>query len=346
MPSLSRSHLESEAPRLLGLVALAALVYLGAAAGMAYIAGFSEVRHAIQRPRWEWLVVSGGAVVLSFVGYYFGYRGVGQVEEGPMDLEPRERLAAVAAGFGGFLAHGGSAIDRFVMRLAGASERETKVRVALLGGFEHAVLTLPGTIAAVALLIEGRSEPHLDFLIPWAIGPAIGFAIAFWAAARYRERLRGREGWRAHVSVLLDTVHLIGQLASHPITYAAALGGMLLFWLADILSLWTAMAAFGYRMNWAAVVIGFGTAMIVTRRTGPLGGAGILMAALPPTLWQCGAPWVPAVLGTFAYRAFTLWMPMPLSFLAIPKLRQLGRESAELPDAETEAEEKEPAVSR
>jgi uncharacterized membrane protein YbhN (UPF0104 family) len=345
-PPLDSHHLEREAPQLIGLVALAALLYLGAAAGMAYIAGFDEVWHAIQSPRWWWLVAACGAVGLSFLGYYFGYRGVGQVEDGPMDLEPRERLAAVTAGFGGFLAHGGSAIDRFVMRLAGASKRETKVRVALLGGFEHAVLTVPGTIAAIVLLIEGRREPHLDFLIPWALGPALGFAIAFWAAARYRERLRGRGGWRARVSILLDTVHLVGEMGRNPLRYAAALGGMLLFWLADIFALWAAMAAFGYRMNWAAVVIGFGTAMIVTRRTGPLGGAGILMAALPPTLWQCGAPWVPAVLGTFAYRFFTLWMPMPFSFAAIPKLRQLGRESGELPATETEAEEKEPAVSR
>ena len=346
MSIFSRSHLEQEAPQLGGLVALAAALDLGAVAGMAYIAGFSKIWHAIQHPRWEWLVVSAGAVALSFVGYYFGYRGVGQVEEGPDDLETGERLAAVAAGFGGFLAHGGSAIDRFVMRLAGASKRETKVRVALLGGFEHAMLTIPGTIAAIVLLVQRPKLPHLDFLIPWAVGPALGFALAFWAAERYRERLRGRGGWRGRLSILLDTAHLVGQLGRHPLQYAPALGGMLLFWLADILSLWAAMAAFGFHMNVAAAVIAFGTAMIVTRRTGPLGGAGILMAALPPTLWQCGAPWVPAVLGTFVYRFYTLWLPMPVSFAAIPKLRELGRESGELPDEETEAEENEPAVSR
>lgn len=313
---------------------------------MASIAGFAGVRHAIERPSWGWLAASLGAVVLSFVGYYFGYRGVGQVEDGPMDLEPRERLAAVAAGFGGFLAHGGSAIDRFVMRFAGASQRETKVRVGLLAGFEHGVLTVPGTTAAVALLAEGARRPPLDFLIPWAVGPALGFAVAFRAAGRYRERLRGREGWRGRLSILLDTAQLVRELGRHPVRHGDALAGMLLFWLADMFSLWAAMAAFGYRMNGAAEVIGFGTAMIVTRRTGPLGGAGILMAALPPTLWQCGAPWVPAVLGTFAYRFFTLWLPMPFSFAAVPKLRQLGRESGELPEEETEAEQAEPAVSR
>jgi hypothetical protein len=68
----SRSHLEEDAPKLGGLVALAAALDLAAAAGMAYIAGFSNVWHR-QHPTWEWLVVSAGAVALSFVGYYFGY---------------------------------------------------------------------------------------------------------------------------------------------------------------------------------------------------------------------------------------------------------------------------------
>lgn len=52
------------------------------------------------------------------------------------------------------------------------------------------------------------------------------------------------------------------------------------------------------------------------------------------------------MLGTFVYRFYTLRLPMPVSFAAIPKLRELGRESGELPSEETEAEEKEPAVSR
>lgn len=346
MSLLSPSHLHREARQLLALVAVAIGLYLAGAAGMAYIAGFSGVGHAIEHPRWEWLVISCGAVWLSFLGYYLGYRGVGQIEDGPADLDPRERFAAVAAGFGGFLAHGGSAIDRFVMRFAGASEREAKVRVALLGGFEHGVLAIPGTAAAIALLIEGTAKPPHDVTIPWAVGPAIGFAVAFWAAERFRDRLRDHGGWRQKLSILLDTIHLVLQLARHPLRYADALGGMLLFWLADMFALWAAMAAFGYRMNGAALVVAFGTAMIVTRRTGPLGGAGILMVALAPTLWYCGAPWVPAVLGTFVYRFFTLVMPMPLSFAAIPKLRELGRESEEIPDDETEVEEEEPALSR
>jgi hypothetical protein len=186
-------------------------------------------------------------------------------------------------------------------------------------------------VAAIVLLIEGGRKPPLDFTIPWAVGPTVGFAAALWAAERYRDRLRGRDGWRGKLSILLDAAHLIGEMFRHPLQYAAAISGMLLYWLGDMWALWVAMAAFGFRMNAATEMVAFGTAMIVTRRTGPLGGAGILDAALAATLWYCGAPWVAAVLGTFSYRFFAIWLPQPLSFLMLPRLRELLEGS---PDAD------------
>lgn len=146
----SRHHLENEAPQLLGLVGLAALLYLGAAVGMAYVAGLEPVRRALEHPDWWWLPVSLAGVALSFVGYYFGYRSIGKVEGGPDDLRTGARLSVVAAGFGGFLAHGGSALDDFVMRAAGASKREAKVRVALIGGLEHGMIAVSCNAAAIA----------------------------------------------------------------------------------------------------------------------------------------------------------------------------------------------------
>ena len=344
--SLSRHHLEREAPQLLALVGLAAALYLGAAAGMAYIAGFAAVYHRLLHPAWWWLPVSLGAIALSFVGYYFGYQGVGQVEDGPTDLGPGDRLAVVAAGFGGFLAHGGAALDRFVLRAAGASKHEARVRVAFLAGLEHGVLAFPASAAAIYLLATGGRRPPHDFTFPWAIAPWIGFALAFWAAERYRRRFHGRGGWRERLGILLDTAHLVRVTLRHPLRYWQPLGGMLFFWLCDMFALWAAIAAFGFRMNGASEMVAFGTAMIVTRRTGPLGGAGILMAALPPTLWYSGAPWAPAMLGVFAYRFFTLWLPLPFSFLAIPRLRDLAQRRDALPAEETEEEEEEPALQR
>jgi uncharacterized membrane protein YbhN (UPF0104 family) len=308
---------------------LAALLYLGGGLAMAYVAGFDDVWQAAQNPNWLWLLASVGGVTLAFVGYYFGYCGVGSVEDGPDDLRRGDRLAVVAAGFGGFLAHGGTGIDKAVMRAAGGSAREAKVRVTLLGGLEHGMLAIPCSVAAIVLLVEGVRKPPLDFTIPWAVGPWVGFAVAYWAAERFRARLRRRGGWRQKLSIVFDATHLTGELFRHPARHAASISGMLLYWLGDMWALWMAMAAFGFRMNPATVMVAFGTAMIITRRTGPLGGAGILGVALAATLWYCGAPWAAAVLGTFGYRFFAIWLPQPLSFLMLPRLRRLIKASPE-----------------
>lgn len=342
----SRHHLHSSASQLAALTVLAALLYLGATAGMAYIAGFSRVAHRIERPDWPWLLVSLGCVAIAFVGYYFAYRGAGRIEGGPDDLDRASRVAAVSAGFGGFLGHGGGTIDRYVMRAAGASEREARVRVALIASVEHALLAVPCSIAAIVLLFTGIVEPPRDFTIPWAIGPAAGLAIAFFLAQRYRDSWRDRDGWRGSVSVMLAAIHLLSALLRRPARYPLALAGILLFWLADIFSLWAAIAAFGFRMNVGSEIVAFGTAMIVTRRTGPLGGAGILDIAIPATLWYSGAPWPAAVLGTFSYRFFTVWLTMPLSYAALPRLRELVEKLEQQTSDEVSEETSEPAVER
>lgn len=196
-------------------------------------------------------------MTLAFVGYYFGYWGVGNVEDGPDELSHADRLAVVAAGFGGFLAHGGTRLDRIVMRAAGGSEREAKVRVTLLGGLEHGILAIPCSVAAILLLAEGSLTPPLDFTIPWAIGPWVGFAVAYRAAEKYRARLRRRGGRRQKLSIVLDATHLVGAMFRDPRRYWQEISEMLLYWL-----------------NPATTMVAFGTAMIVTRRTGPSVGSG------------------------------------------------------------------------
>ena len=342
MTLLPRHHVGAKPRRLLLLTTLAAVLYFAGGFALAYVAGFDAVWRLARHPHWWWLAASLGGIVIAFVGYYFGYRGIGRIEGGPEDLTHADRLAIVGAGFGGFLAHGGVGIDRAAMRAAGGSEREAKVRVTLLGGLEHGILAVPCSAAAIVLLFEGVRKPPLDFTIPWAVGPAAGFAVAFWAAERYRDRLRGRGGWRERISVVLDATHLIWALLRHPIRYAGALSGMLLYWLADMWALWAGIAAFGFHMNGASEMVAFGTAMLVTRRTGPLGGAGLLGVALAATIWYSGAPWPAAVLGTFAYRFFAVWLPQPLSFAMLPRLQRILEESPAA-DAPVSAEGDEPA---
>ena len=90
-------------------------------------------------------------------------------------------------------------------------------------------------------------------------------------------------------------------------------------------ALWAATHAFGYTMSALTAIVCLGTGMILTRRTAPLGGAGVMVVALTATLWYGGAvPFAAATLGVAAYRAFTLLAPIPFGFAALPRLRRLG----------------------
>ena len=313
------------------LIVLAVLLQLAAGVGLAYVAGFSQVSAALGNIRWVWLVALVGALFVSFAGYYCAYRGIFRVEEGPT-LSRRNMRAVVVAGFGGFLAHGGGALDQYVLEAAGASRRDAKVRATALAGLEQGVLAVGVCAAAIAILASGLAQPPPGATVPWAIIPVPGFLVAFWAAGRYRARFRDRAGWRGAVASFLDSVYLIRVLFLRPHRWAPTLLGMALFWAAEAFAAWAALAAFGVEMSAAALIVGFGTGMVFTRRIGPLGGAGVLVLVLPPALWYSGAPLAAAVAGVFAYQVLFLWLPMPVALALLPTLRAMGEQRGPVPN--------------
>jgi uncharacterized membrane protein YbhN (UPF0104 family) len=299
---------------------------LAAGTGLAYVAGFAAVQHVLPRfwLDWDWLAGVVGALAVSFVGYYLAYDGVFSVEKGPR-LPARQMRAIVAAGFGGFLSHGGPTLDAYALRATGVSKRDASVRVTALAGLEHGVLSIGACAAAIVVLVTGRATPPLDFTLPWAIVPLPGFLLAFWLAERYRDRLRRRPGLRGKAGLFFDAIHLVRRLFLAPGQDWPAVPGMALFWAADMLAAWLGLAAFGYQMNAATFIVAMATGMVFTRRTGPLAGAGILALVLPPTLWYCGAPLPVAIAGIFAYRLLSLLLPLPFALAALPRLRRMAR---------------------
>jgi hypothetical protein len=330
---LSTPHLERPGAELALLIALAALLELAAGVGLAYVAGFPRARAALGGFDWVWLSALAAALVVSFTGYFYGYRGIHRVEGGPR-LSGRQMHAVVAAGFGGFLAHGGGALDRYALEAAGAEGGEARARVAGLGGLEYGVLAIGGCGAAVVLLVSGLGAPPADFTLPWALLPVPGMLLGFWLAERYRGRFRGRRGWRGAVATFLEAIHLIRELCVHPLRWGWAPLGMALFWAADAFAVWAGLAAFGFRMSAASLIVGYATGMVFTRRTGPLAGAGVLTLFLPLCLWYCGAPLAVAVAGVFAYRVLVMWLQIPFAISFLPTLRTMGerRVSPERPE--------------
>ena len=335
LPRVRGAHIERRGTALALLLVLAAVLDLAAGTGLAYIAGFSTMRAALGDFHWVWLVALTGALGVSFAGYYYAYEGIFTVAGGPRLPGPKMRTV-VTVGFGGFLAHGGGVIDQYALEGAGADKREAKTRVSGLAGLEHGILSLGGTVMAIAVLAQGTDKPPLDFTLPWAVIPVPGFLIAFWLAERYRDRFRGRAGWRGAVGNFLESIHLIRVMFANPRRYGVALLGMAVFWAADAFAGWSGVAMFGLHMNVASFYVGFATGMVFTRRTGPLGGAGVLALCLPLTLWVSGAPLAVAILGMFTYRVLALWMPMPASLALVPEVRKMGGER--LPEAKGAAE--------
>ena len=331
---LSGHNLASRRTVLALLLTIATLLELAAGTGLAYLAGFDAVKSDLARFDWVWLIALVGALLISFVGYYYAYRGIFRADGGPT-LDRRRMIATVAAGFGGFLAHGGGKLDQYAIQAAGADQDEAKVRTSALAGLEHGVLAIGGTITAIVVLAQGRSLPPPDFTLPWAIIPIPGFLVAFWLAERYRDRFHGRDGWRGFVGTFLDSIHIVRVIFAQPRRWGWAVLGMALFWAADASAAWAGLAMFGFQMNWAALFVGFATGMVFTRRTGPLAGAGVLALVLPLTIWYSGAPFAAAIVGVFAYRILALWLPMPASLAALPTMREMGRS---VPDAEGVAE--------
>jgi hypothetical protein len=330
----------------LGLLATTtAVLQIAAGVGMAYVAGFSQVRSVLGNLDWPYLATIVAALLLSFVGYYYAYDGIYRVEDGP-DLAGPQKRAVVTAGFGGFLAHGASALDAYALEAAGSDERDAKVRVTCLGGMEHGVLSLIGTVAAIVVLVMGFAKPPPDFTLPWAVIPVPGFLLAFWLAERYRDRLRDASGWKGKLGIFLDGIHLAYTFFRHPLRWAPMLLGMTAFWLAECYAGWAGMAAFGYHMNVARFIIGFATGMVFTRRTGPFAGAGILELVLPVTLWASGAPFAVAIVGMFAYRALSLWLPMPFAMARLRTLRQMGEQPTPEAAGTAEPPAHEPALQR
>ncbi len=325
----ARRHMDRPGTQLAGFIAAAAILDLAAGTGLAYFAGFDRMRAVMLHPDWTWLIVMAGVLCVSFSGYYCAYRGVYRAMPG-YRLTGGRLLAVVLAGFGGFFAHRGTTPDDLALQQVGAGRRESIVRAGALGGVEQAALALVGCVAAITALCLHLAAPPDGTTLPWAVVPVPAAVVVLWAAGRYAPRLRKRPGWRGRVSVVLDSAVLIRRMFAQPRRHAMALGGMLVFWAAEIAAVWAGLAAFGLHMDWAALIVGFCTGMIATRRLAPLAGAGLLTLLLTLAIWYSGAPFTVAIAGTFAYRAMTLWLPMPFSLAALPALRRLGKQAAPL----------------
>ena len=108
--------------------------------------------------------------------------------------------------------------------------------------------------------------------------------------------------------------------------------GASVYWAGDVLCLWASLKPFGSAPSFAPIVLAHAVGYVLTRRTLPLAGAGIVEVLMPLTLVASGAPFAGAILGVFVYRIFNLWLPLLPAAAVLPHLRRrFGRSFQALP---------------
>jgi uncharacterized membrane protein YbhN (UPF0104 family) len=255
------------------------------------------------------LALAVGAQVLAVLAYVVAYRVLAQFDEGPRLPLPLV-LRIVVAGFGPSAPGGGFALDKHALHALSQEEGASTVRVLGLGALEWALLAPAAWASAVVLLALGDHRAMPSLLWPWAIVVPIGFGLALWLARpNWRNRIDSGAKWRAALARGLFGVGVLGSLTRGFVRCWQAWHGTGLYWACDITALYACARFIGLRMNLGEVVVAYATGYAVTRRSLPLGGAGITEVLMTFALHWVGQPVLPALASVVVYRVLNFVVP-------------------------------------
>jgi uncharacterized membrane protein YbhN (UPF0104 family) len=307
------------------LLSIGAVLSLAGLAGVVWAAGLHKVWHAFVRADWSFIVIAPIGIVISHLGYTLAYREVAQKEDHP-NLALREAFTIVTSGFGPISPRGGFALDLRELRKRGLPKHEAEARVRVLGMLEYAVLA-PAALAAASFMLVSGTRAQVGLLPSWVIGVPVGAVVTFLLLYRFKKAGRPNSWW-GPVRHWLDAIgHLLDLLRAWP-QGALALAGMAIYWAGEIAALGGCLDVFVHRRGSVAVmIVGYATGYALTRRSLPLGSAGVVEALMPFALTWVGFPLPSAILAVVAYRAFNLWLPMIPAVTGLKRLRELRPET-------------------
>ncbi|MFL5823336.1 MAG: YbhN family protein [Solirubrobacteraceae bacterium] len=280
-----------------GIAAIAVLV-------IARVTGADAVGRAFDDVNPAWIGLIAFAEVFTYPAYVLAYRAVAGIHgQSPPALPIVARV--VVAGFGPFSVGGGFGLDRQALAALHQDERSARVNVLALGTLEWAVLAPLAWLTSVVLLATGANIlPSL--LWPWAIAVPVGFGFALWASSPRRakrlSRFRGRDS--EVLANLLEGVGVLHTLLRNPRRYAGAWVGTALYWAADISAFYGGLRTFGLSPGFGKVIIAYATGYAASRRSLPLGGAGVTEVLMTYSLYWVRLPLAPALGAVVAYRLF------------------------------------------
>jgi hypothetical protein len=217
-------------------------------------------------------------------------------------------------------------VDYWAFRKEGASRREAFTRVLGLGFLEYAMLSV-AALAASALMFLGLDghAGHLTTLPSLVIVPVAAAAIWATSPRRVRRLSRPRTGaLRRRLANGVAGAAYVRRLLVSPREHGAGVLGNAVYWAGDITCLWAALQCVGNDdITVSALVLAYSGGYVLTRRSLPAGGAGVVELALTFALVGMGLALVPALCGVILYRLFNFWLPIVPALFLIPAIRDL-----------------------
>jgi len=306
----------SDRPVLASLVAT--LVAGVAVIVIAHVTGADAIGRAFDHIDWRLIPVVAAVELITYPAYMLAFRSIAEIH-GHAKLSLPLVARVVVAGFGPFALSGGFGIDKRALEAIDADERSARVRVMALGTLEWAVLA-PITCGVAIWLLATGANVMPSLLWPWATVAPIGLGFAFWAGGRPDRLARIGGSYKDWVAQALEGVGVIRTLVRHPRTYFGAWFGTTLYWLADMGAFYAALRVFGLELGPGRVIIAYSTGYAATRRSLPLGGAGITEFLMTYALYWVRLPLAPALAAVLIYRGFNFLL---IAFPALLANRQL-----------------------
>jgi len=293
-------------------VVAGALIALLVAGGLIVAAGgavgFADLGNVLKEGNFGWLAVCLVAQVAVFCGYAIAMREAIAADDGlrlPDGLVLRLTLASFATtqvfAFGGVA---GLAVVFWVMRRCAMDRDTAAVRLIGLSTAVYLVFACLG-FGAAAVSLAGDTTP-LGMTVPWLVVIPIVLAVARWFTTPSRVE---RWSWRplaVGVGAAAWVRHAASDRAALPM-----FAGALVYWVADITSLWAALHAFGARPELSALVLCYTTGYLAQSLPIPLIATGGVDAATAVLLHTAGGvPLELAIVGVATHRVFAFWLPV------------------------------------
>ena len=298
----------SRRPRLLSL--LSVLIAGGTVVAIAASDSPRALWHTFERIEPIWLLAALGVELVAYFGYALAYRAT-ILATGQKTFSLLLAIRLVVAGFGPFVPLGGFSFDRRALRAVHSSRRSARRQVLALGVIEYVLLAPAACICALILLLES-DRASLALTLPWVFAVPPGFALAWWATQPrvldYFQQSDGRI--RRSIGELLAGVEVLRTVVLRPLERPWALVGMAVYWAAEIACLAFALRCFGVVLSVPALVVAYATGYAASRRSLPLGGAGITEALLTLALIWVHVHAAHALLSVVAYRLINFLAPV------------------------------------